>query len=63
MSVYIYTYIHPYLYIYSYTDDQKVVEAVKKIEDLHENVLKVQSVAADLPSLILRYMLYVCIFV
>jgi hypothetical protein len=57
----LYTFIHHDLWIYGlywyvniHVGDQNVVQAVKKIDDLHGKILKVQSVAADLPALILR---------
>jgi hypothetical protein len=31
-----------------------VVEAVRKVDDLYDKINRVQAVAADLPSLILR---------
>ena len=34
--------------------DMKMIEAVKKIDDLYEQVQKVQTVAEDLPALVLR---------
>ncbi len=34
--------------------DMKVIDAVKKVEDLHEQIQRVQAVAGDLPALVLR---------
>ena len=34
--------------------DNKIIEAVKKVEDLHEQIQRVQAVAGDLPALVLR---------
>ena len=34
--------------------DQKIIDAIKKVEELHSQIQRVQAVAGDLPALVLR---------